>query len=75
MNSLLKTLLLVYQNMKIFIPCDYYSTLIWVGYLGVRFEVGGGGELPRLKLVKIMLETSNLARKYKLICSFRKYTF
>ena len=30
--------------------------------------------LPRLKLVGIMLETSNLARKYKNICRFRKYT-
>ena len=51
-------------------------TLIWVGFLGVRFEVGGGGQIPpRLKLVRIMLETSNLARKYTPICSFRKYTF
>ena len=51
-----------------------YLTLIWVGFLGVRFEVGGKIP-PRLKLVKIMLETSNLARKYTLMCSFRKYTF
>ena len=29
----------------------------------------------RLKLVRIILETSNLARKYTHICSFRKYTF
>ena len=54
-------------------------TLIWVAFLGVRFEMGGvvrgGGELPRLKLVRITLETSNLARKYTPICSFRKYTF
>ena len=28
---------------------------------------GGGGELRRLKLVRIMLETSNLAHKYKLM--------
>ena len=28
-----------------------------------------------LKLVEIILETSNLARKYTPICSFRKYTF
>ena len=28
-----------------------------------------------LKLVRIMLETSNLASKYAHICSFRKYTF
>ena len=30
---------------------------------------------PRLKLVRIILEISNLARKYTHICSFRKYTF
>ena len=49
-------------------------TLIWMGFLGVRFEVGGGGvKLTCLKLVRIMLET--LARKYTPICSFRKYTF
>ena len=43
----------------------------------VCFEVGGGGckITPYLKLVRIMLETSNLACKYTDICSFRKYTF
>ena len=50
-------------------------TLIWVGFLGVRFGVGGGVKLPRLKLVKIKLEISNLARKYTHIHSLRKYTF
>ena len=30
---------------------------------------------PCLKLVRIMLETSNLAGKYTSIYSFRKYTF
>ena len=54
-------------------------TLIWVGFLGVHFEVGGEGKIitppPCLKLVRIMLKTSNLARKYTSICSFRKYTF
>ena len=41
------------------------------------FEVLGEGNYPPpcLKLVRIMLETSNLARKYTPICSFRKYTF
>ena len=34
-------------------------TLIWVGILGVRFEVGGGG--GGVKLVRIMVEASNLA--------------
>ena len=38
--------------------------LIWVGSLGVRFEVWGGETTPCLKLVRIMLETLNLARKY-----------
>ena len=56
-----------------------YLTLIWVGFLGVRFElVGGGGDKitpPCLKLIRIMLETSNLQRKYTPNCSFRKYTF
>ena len=55
-------------------------TLIWVDFLGVRFEVGGGGGGGNythscLKLVRIMLEASNLARKYSTIFSFRKYTF
>ena len=37
---------------------------------------GGGGKItPFLNLVRIMLETSNLARKYTDICSLRKYTF
>ena len=53
-----------------------HLTLIWVGFLEVRFEVGGGGKitLPVLKLVRILLETWNLARKYARICRFRKYT-
>ena len=42
-------------------------TLIWVGFLGARFEVGRVG--------RIMLETWNLVRKFTHICSFRKYTF
>ena len=58
-------------------------TLVWVGSLGVCFEVeegGGGGErgvklAPSLKLVKIMLEAWNLVRKYTNIFSSRKYTF
>ena len=34
-------------------------TLIWVGFLGVRFEVeGGGGKItPCLKLIRVTLET------------------
>ena len=56
-------------------------TLIWMGFLGVRFEVcvcvwrGEGGKItPRLKPVRIMLETSNLPRNYTPIFSFKKYT-
>ena len=52
-----------------------HLTLIWVDFLGVRFEVGGTITPLSLKPVRIMLETSNLARKYTPICSFRKYTF
>ena len=57
--------------------CDVL-TLIWVGFLGVRFEVGegrGGKITPCLKPVRIMLEASDLAHRYSPICSFRKYTF
>ena len=33
-------------------------TLVWVGFLGAGFEVGGGGKITLcLKLVRIMLET------------------
>ena len=41
---------------------SYSLMLIQVGFLGVRVEVGG--ITPCLKLVKIMLETLNLIRKY-----------
>ena len=53
-----------------------HLTLIWVGFLEVRFEVGGGGKITRpvLKLVRILLETWNLAHKYARICRLRKYT-
>ena len=53
----------------------YFSNKeIWVGFLGVRFEVGGE-TTPCLKLVRYMLETSNLARQYTHIYSLTKYTF
>ena len=44
------------------------STLIWMDFSGVRFEGNGGSvgvkiTLPCLKLVIIIPETSNLARK------------
>ena len=39
-------------------------TLIWLGFLGVRFEVERGDKITHcLKLVRILLEASNLARK------------
>ena len=54
-----------------------FLTLIRVGFLGVLLEVGRGVRkiTPCLKLVRIMLETSDLARKYAAIFNFRKYTF
>ena len=54
-----------------------HLTLIWVGPLGVRFEVGGGGWgkiTPCLKLVRIMVK-STYTRKYIHIFSFRNHTF
>ena len=58
-------------------------TFIWFGFLGACFEVGRGEDkitptpppspVTCLKLVKIKLETSNVARKYTSICSFRKH--
>ena len=46
------------------------------GLFSDSFWGGGGGKITScLKLVRIILETSNLARKYTSICSFRKYTF
>ena len=58
----------------------HHLTLIWVSFLGVRFEVwkgGGVGDIitPCLKFVRIMLETWYLVRKYTLVSSFKKYTF
>ena len=59
-----------------------YENLIFNPDLGGLFrgsfvvgEEGGGKITPCLKLVRVMLETSNLARKYTFICSFRKYNF
>ena len=55
----------------------FLSFPFWVGFLGVRFE-GGGIKLPLplcLKLVRTILKTLNLARKYTPICSFRNIPF
>ena len=62
---------------------NFVLTLIWVGILGVRFEVGMGENYlalsppppSYLKLFRIILETWNLVRKYTHTCSFRKYVF
>ena len=78
------SLCFVNQNKSVVKYLKHYLTLtlIWVDFLGVHFEVVWGGEggvklIPPscLKLVRIMLETSNLALKYTPICSFRNYTF
>ena len=52
-------------------------TLISVDFSGACFKVVEEGKitLPPPKLVRIMLETSNLVRKYTHKSSFRKYTF
>ena len=66
------------RSIRLFGFSNVTLTLIWVGFLGASFKVkggGGGGKLPRLKLVRIMLENSNLAHKYTHICSLRKYIF
>ena len=52
-----------------------FLTQIWVGFLGVRFEVVGSKTILCLKLVRIILETWNLFCKHAHICSFRKYAF
>ena len=40
-------------------------TLIWVGFLGVRFAVGGGCKItPCQKLFRIMLLTWNSVHKH-----------
>ena len=49
----------------------FYLILIWVGFLGARFEVVGGKITPS----KTRLETWNVVREFTHICSFRKYTF
>ena len=46
-------------------------------FRGLFWSENGGNYSPRqcLKLVWIMIENLNLASKYTIICSFRKYTF
>ena len=47
-----------------------------MGFLGVRFEVGGLYVKlpPSIILVRSMLGTSNLGHKYIRICSFRFFS-
>ena len=73
-------LVIIWVNLEEKVSKNQNVTLTWVGSLRVRFEVKGlEGRgiklLPSLKLVGIMLETSNLVRKYIHICNFRKYPF
>ena len=65
---------MIMREIKVNSSQDSVLTLIWVGFLGVCFEVGwrGGKITPFLKLIRIMLETWNLARKYTRIFSFTK---
>ena len=55
-----KTMGFVLYDIKSIENLPNYLTLIWVGFLGVRFEVGVGQGVklpPCLKLVRIMLES------------------
>ena len=65
-------------SQKLDATLEMLLTLILVGFLGVRLR-WEGLKLPPpphcLKFVRIMVETSNLARQYTFIFSFRKYTF
>ena len=61
-SSIIWKRLRFYYFMK-YIVVFIHLTLIWVGFLGVGWGVGGKITPLCLKLVRIMLETSNLARK------------
>ena len=67
----------VRTNKKIYYRfCSYYGSPGGTNskkYIGINPNLGK--IIPRLKPVRITLETSNLASKYTPICSFRKYTF
>ena len=53
----------------------YELTINCVDFLGVHIKVGVGGLHPCIKLVRVILQTSDLAHKYTHICSFNKHTF
>ena len=73
-NSL--ALALNHINTKLRVKFDSYSlTLFSMDFLGACVARGGGKIIPFLKLVRIVLETRNMVRKYANIRSFRKYIF
>ena len=51
-SMLLMSLLIV-----LVVKNSHILTIIWVDFLGVPFEVGGGKIVPLSKLVRIMLQT------------------
>ena len=54
----------------------YYLTLICLGFLGTHCKVGGMGEGGGVcKIIRIILESSSLARKFTRKYSYRKYIF
>ena len=65
-------LYLVFQNNQALTE-PYFYCFIWVGFWGFILRWGGGKLTPCLKFIRIMKETSDLARKYTHICSFIKY--
>ena len=64
----------------ILLSCEKFIFFSFNSNLGGLFRGSFWGEVgkitpPSLKLVRIVLETWNLVRKYTHISSFRKYTF
>ena len=80
-NTLLQSFLLNEQNTFAVYFGKYngfaYQNYAKLIFRGLFWGGGWGGikSTPCLKLVMIMLETSNLASKYTHIFSFRKFTF
>ena len=48
--------------------------LIWLGFWGIHLQVGGDQITPCLKLVRNILQTSDLPSKFTHICSCRKFS-
>ena len=51
-----------------------FLTLIYMGFLGVRFALRNGAITSSLKIVRIMLETWSLVGTNTHICCLRRYT-